>query len=48
MKLEVSSREVTVILKALAALPYRDVAATIRKITYQASVQMSEKEGEAQ
>lgn len=42
MKLEVTSREVTVILKALAALPYREVAATIRKITYQASAQMKE------
>lgn len=44
MKLKVTSREVTVILKALAALPYNQVAATIRKITYQASVQMTEKE----
>ena len=44
MKLEVTSREVTVILKALAALSYREVAALIRKITYQASVQMTEKE----
>lgn len=42
MKLELTTREVTVILKALAALPYREVAATIRKITYQASVQMKE------
>jgi hypothetical protein len=42
MKLELTSREVTVILKALAALPYREVAATIRKITYQASVQVKE------
>ena len=42
MKLEVTSREVTVILKALAAMPYREVAATISKITYQASVQMKE------
>lgn len=42
MQLELTSREVTVILKALAALPYREVAATIRKITYQASVQMKE------
>jgi hypothetical protein len=47
MKLELTSREVTVILKALAALPYNQVAATIRKITYQASVQMAEKEGNA-
>lgn len=44
VELELTSREVTVILKALAALPYREVAATIRKITYQASVQMAEKE----
>lgn len=44
MKLEVTSREVTVILKALAALPYHQVAATIRKITYQASVQLNQKE----
>ena len=44
MKLEVSNCEVTVILKALAALPYNQVAALIRKITYQASVQMTEKE----
>ena len=44
MKLELTSREVTVILKALAALPYREVAATIRKITYQASVQLNKKE----
>ena len=42
MKLEVTSREVTVILKALSAMPYNQVAATIRKITYQASVQMKE------
>lgn len=42
MRLELTSREITVILKALAALPYREVAATIRKITYQASVQVKE------
>lgn len=29
MKLEVTNREVTVILKALAALPYREVAAVV-------------------
>lgn len=44
MKLELTSREVTVILKALAALPYNQVAATIRRITYQASVQLNKKE----
>lgn len=44
VELELTSREVTVILKVLAALPYREVAATIRKITYQASVQLNKKE----
>jgi hypothetical protein len=37
MQLELTSREVTIILSALKLLPYQDVAALIRKIVWQDS-----------
>lgn len=42
MQLELTSRDVKIILQALALLPYHEVAALIRKIVWQASVQMKE------
>lgn len=37
MQLELTSRDVTIILSALALLPYHEVAALIRKIVWQDS-----------
>lgn len=41
MQLELTSREVTIILQALAELPYKESAALIRKIVWQDSQEKS-------
>ena len=41
MQLELTSRDVTIILQALAELPYNEVAALIRKIVWQDSQEKS-------
>lgn len=43
MQLELTSRDVTIILQALAELPYKESAALIRKIVWQTSVQQNGK-----
>jgi hypothetical protein len=43
MKLDIESREITIILKALNELPYKESAALIRKIVNQTAEQEIDK-----